>query len=245
MKKQILIFAAALGTVAFVSCSKQSMKESQTGSPEEVAAAATQRPDPSTVASLGKGLICLYEFDGTVKDKTAKLGDVVLGGNTPAYTVDRKGMRGRAIKFTGKFGGTIFNVPLSTKMSLAFWVKYDSALAQIIPIAYGTSGGPGTFQYSNMYHGYNSNNIDEWIGSAPMNNNWHLLVVTMDGTYTRFYVDGNFVGNKLIQVNAGLSITNYYLGYNGGSIFWFGSMDDFRLYNRVLTSGEIQTLFNL
>ena len=100
MKKQILIFAAAFVTVALVSCSKETFEKQNSEITEEIPTA-TQRPDPS----LNKGLIGLFEFNSNLKDKTGKLADALPSlDNSATYTVDRKGMRGSAIKFDGKYG---------------------------------------------------------------------------------------------------------------------------------------------
>jgi len=243
MKKQILILAITFTAGAFFSCSKEKIETQQTNNSEEIATVAS-RPVPT--GNLDKGLRCLYEFNNNLKDKTGKLNDAVTGaGNVPVYTADRKGRRLSAMKFEGKFGATIFDVPLSTKMSLAVWVKYDSASSIIKPIAYGSSGGPGSLQVNDEYIGYNSNNADNWIGSGAMDNQWHHLVITMDAVNLTFYVDGNIVGSKLRQGDAGLTISNYYAGGNGFSIFWSGAMDDLRIYGRILTVSEVQNLYNV
>jgi len=241
MKKQILIFATAFVAVAFVSCSKETIEKQNVEVSEEIPTA-TQRPDPS----LNKGLIGLFEFNSNLKDKTGKLADAFpTSDNSAKYTVDRKGRRGSAIKFDGTYGLAVFNVPLTIKMSLVAWVKNDSLPSVIKPMAFGTSGGPGFLQVNNEYYGFNSNNIDNYAAPAQANNEWRLLVLTMDGAVMKFYVDGNIVGTKPITNFSGLSSTYYFIGFNGSTNFWSGSMDDLRLYDRVLSSNEVQGLFNL
>lgn len=246
MKKQFQILATTFITVAFISCSKEKIETNEIDSNEEIATVA-QRPSGSSPASLTKGLIGHYEFDGTLKDKTGNLINANPGaGNTAIFTTDRKGFRGKAIKFDGTYGVAIHNVPLSTKMSLAAWVKYDSGILSFAPIANGLSGGPGCFQSNNEYIGYNCNNASNWISSGAIDNKWHHLVVTLDGTFLKFFVDGTIINTKLQDGDAGLLITDYLIGRGQGSgQFWPGSMDDLRFYNRVLNASEVQTLYAL
>jgi hypothetical protein len=245
MKKQFLILVTVITTVVFVSCSKEKIQTPETGGNEEIATV-TQRPSGS-VASLTRGLIGHYEFDGTLKDKTGNLLNANPGaGNTPIYVADRKGLRGRAIKFDGTYGVVCHNVPLSIKMSLAAWVKYDSSVIAFGSIANGMSGGPACYQYNNEYIGYNGNNGSSWISSGTIDNKWHHIVVTLDGTFLRFFVDGTLINTILQDGDAGLLVTDYLIGRGQTSTqFWPGTMDDLRFYSRVLTASEAQTLFNL
>jgi hypothetical protein len=245
MKKQLLILATVFATVVFVSCSKEKIETNEMSSNSEIATVA-QRPSGSA-ASLNKGLIGHYEFDGNLKDKTGNLLNANPGaGNSPIYTADRKGFRGRAIKFDGTYGVTIHNVPRSIKMSFAAWVKYDSSIISFGSIANPPSGGPACYQFNNEYIGYNGNNASSWLSSGAINNKWHHIVVSLDGTFLRFFVDGTIINTKLQDGDAGLLITDYLIGRGQGSgQFWPGSMDDLRFYNRVLNASEVQTLFNL
>jgi hypothetical protein len=82
-----------------------------------------------------------------------------------------------------------------------------------------------------------------------MDNHWHYLVATYDGSELKFYVDGSFIGNSLNPCALALPVgatTHYQLGYwpFSGSV-WFGCMDDLRFYTRVLTAGDVKALYKL
>jgi len=75
-------------------------------------------------------------------------------------------------------------------------------------------------------------------------NAWHHVAGTWDGTTKKLYVDGTMVAS----VAATLSYDTHviYLGAdnNNGTtvLYWTGSIDDVRVYNRVLTDTEIAAL---
>jgi hypothetical protein len=83
-------------------------------------------------------------------------------------------------------------------------------------------------------------------------NNWHFLVMTYDGSNSgnglQLYVDGMIIsagtkrGNPLTMRNSDPAL----IGSQKGNINFFnGSIDDIRIYDRVLNTSEILTLYNI
>ncbi len=78
-------------------------------------------------------------------------------------------------------------------------------------------------------------------------NNWYLLDFTYDGTNMSLYIDGVL---KQSWTHAGTitddgSYNNIYLGWTGsGSEYFSGWMDELRMYNRALTSDEINNRYD-
>ena len=91
------------------------------------------------------------------------------------------------------------------------------------------------------------------VPSTPMDDQWHHLVATYDGTDLKFYVDGSFVGssqNKYIGAPYPKGATiNSQAGYTtlvgSKDIFsvWYGSMDELRFYARTLSGVDIKALY--
>jgi hypothetical protein len=79
------------------------------------------------------------------------------------------------------------------------------------------------------------------------NGAWHLLVGTFDGTNAKIYVDGSLAGTSAawahnIAYNASGSFT---IGSDEGIQNYFGgNIDEVGIWNRVLSTGEITTLWN-
>lgn len=256
MKKQIIILATAATLLAFLSCRKEKFGTQETnGSIDSAAAinASTQKMG-SPAVSLNKNLEGLFEFDGNLKDKTGKLGDAVASiFGADNYTDDRRGVTQSAIKFNGRYGIDIFKVPLSINTSVAAWVKCDSL---VVPINYFVRAqflSPDFVQDNAAYWGVISTAATSGVPSGPMDDQWHHLAATYDGTDLKFYVDGSYVGtslNKYLGAPYPKGATvNYQAGYTtppGSKIIssvWHGSVDDLRFYSRVLSTADVQALY--
>jgi|SRR6187402_505746 len=243
MKKQLLIFAA-ITAIVFTSCSKEKIETPPTSQPEEIAGA---RGGGGIIApvDLKKGLLGLYEFNGNLIEATGKLMTGSPNGSV-FYTMDRKGLRGRAVKFNGSLDISLGNVPHSERMSLAAWVKYDSANAMPGNFVLSQSDGPRFMQAFDQYYASNNPTGNPYVGSGAINNQWHFLVATIDGSTCRFYVDGSLVGSVASPDVENLTTAIYMLGYgNTMQDKWRGAIDDLRFYNRTISAAEVQALFNL
>ncbi len=80
------------------------------------------------------------------------------------------------------------------------------------------------------------------FGLLPTDRYSHL-VVTYDGAKVRTYRDGLLTGEAMLT---GSLLRNQYPLYVGkrGNIYWKGSIDELRIYNRTLASDEISTRYN-
>ena len=86
------------------------------------------------------------------------------------------------------------------------------------------------------------------IGSYSFENNpgWHHIVITYDNTSLTTYVDGTVRGS-IPFANVLASNIKRYIGTNAGPAkgqIFVGSIDETRLYNRVLSTAEISMLYN-
>ena len=84
--------------------------------------------------------------------------------------------------------------------------------------------------------------------SNCLDNQWHMVTVTYDGTILMIYVDGALFDSKASNSMAwGSSVTVSYFGtddgYGGAWGYFTGKLDNFRSYNRALTASEIQGRF--
>ena len=250
MKKQILILATAFMTVAFISCSKESIETQQTNKSNELAEAPgsiNQGQGNIYIDPLIIGLQGRFEFNGSLKDKTGKLVDAVPSVNgATSYTTDRKGEANKAIQFTGAYGVNILSVPYTTKMSVAAWVKYSSGIVPTIYFVQPELIGPQLGQSFNKYFGGISTPATTSVLSGVMDNKWHHLVAIFDGTLLKFYVDGQLAGSVLNKSPLGNGLTKYRVAFNPFiNAFWQGSMDDLCFYNRTLSATDVQKLYKL
>ncbi|MBI5847213.1 MAG: hypothetical protein HZB31_04570 [Nitrospirae bacterium] len=127
-------------------------------------------------------------------------------------------------------------------VSVEMWIMRKSA------------GNKGIFQWANtlsstgpFIYFYDANGTLQMYmdGNYQINtsidlNNWHHIVLTHDGSVWRLYKDGSFVssytGGRTWQQYA----ANVYFG-NGYHGYWNGLIDEVTIYNRALSTEEIQT----
>jgi len=109
------------------------------------------------------------------------------------------------------------------------------------PIAGGTSG-------KLYFHSRNSQTLGVSTGTVATGA-WHHIAVTFNASQAIFYIDGSqdstISGNFTIPSD--LSPTSTSIGFWGpglSSNYFSGKMDDFHIYNQVLTSTQISNLYN-
>ena len=248
MKKQNVILAVTILTIAFISCSKQNMDVSKKQQPvaEEQTAVDRTGSGNITINPLLNKLEAWYTFDGHLKDATGKLADGVSIGQAAKYIADRKGKRNSALNPNGSFYVKIFNVPQQTATSLSVWVR-SADLSQNKGIVSGNAQGPFVIQNPDKFVGGltlvppGGISVTTALSNDIMNNAWHHLAVTYDGNTVKFYFDGALAGTSNLPGSISATLVNFLVA-NG---FWKGAVDDLRFYSRTLSSTEVQKLYNL
>ena len=128
----------------------------------------------------------------------------------------------------------------TTVTTISEWILYEytNTLSSNLTLAAAPTGS------SNIVIPSITNNITNITYG-----NWYNSIVTFDGFNIRLYLNGVLTFNSVISLNA-TSIVNTSmirigdLTTNSTSIF-NGYLSDFRVYNRVLTSTEINSLFTI
>ena len=225
-------------------------------------------PDTSSL-NLNLGLVAYYPFNGNANDSSSSNLNGVITGAT--LTNDRFGNPNKAFKFTGNSinDNTVvvkdefikvsnFNKNFSDKISISLWANVDSTnygtflhrrVDNNIDFAIssyagsnGTSPDPNTISWN---IGNNRTNVGKTV--IPYKT-WHNYIYVYDGTSMKTYLDGiletQTAATGLISNNSSDLFIGKYI-YNGGKTHHFyynGSMDDVRIYNRVLNSNEINAL---
>jgi hypothetical protein len=98
----------------------------------------------------------------------------------------------------------------------------------------------GHFDQNRFQGAYWNFTTPPYIMSKPLLNTWHHLAATRDNNTYKFYIDGKLVGSSPILTPGVGTITTseYTLGYcyNAGYKYWKGSLDDLRIYKRVISA---------
>ncbi|MDH4263207.1 MAG: DUF1554 domain-containing protein [Spirochaetia bacterium] len=206
------------------------------------------------------GLVARYDFTGDANDVSGWGNNA--GSATATATTDRFTQASSAYNFAKASNQSIV-VPHTQilnpqgSITLSAWVK---------PAAYPASGQTnfivGKDIYGSSGYGlelYNNAGTQEivWVtpgGSGPHYaftlplNVWSQLSVTQTGTTIILYVNGAAIQATTATAGTGVALNptttqNFVIGNDSVAAGYFdGAIDDVRVYNRVLTQGEIQAL---
>ena len=195
-----------------------------------------------------------YPLDGNANDVTAGLNGTLNGGT---FVSDRFGNTSKALQFNG--AGDYATIPRGIQMhwTIAFWVKTSA-----------TGGGNQWYNGQGLVDGevagitndfgtalvgsqaaFGVGNPDTTITSTTKINDgqWHHVAATRDGTtgQMQLFVDGTLQASTLGPTGLRNTPSNLRLGslqtlVPGG--FFNGVLDEVRIYDRVLASGEIAAL---
>ena len=195
----------------------------------------------------GSAPVAAYSFDdgaGTV------LGDATGNGNqgTVVGASWATGKFGSALSFNGT--SSRVDLPALGKFyrdafTLEAWVKTSTTQRDTGIVGSFANGGPMLWvdhlagrYYLTMGAGI-SNYLDS--GQTPTTGQWQHVTGTYDGATARFYVDGTLVASQPFTDDVGDS-NNWRIGAYGnpaGQSF-DGLIDDVRIYDRALTSAQVQ-----
>lgn len=209
------------------------------------------------VASLG--LVAYFPFNETLKDVTGNTSAAI--NNNVTFTYDRyQNLNGSAQFNSGGFSS--LSVPDNQLLSFTNNVFSIALLAKIRStghlVAKDMGGGEqpkwifACEKYKLRFHingPTSSGSLNTWIEAESSNalddNKWHSLCYTRDQINHKFYIDGKLVGatNNTTPM-ATNNVAALTIGCAESSGFMDADLDEVRLYNKALSSGEINTLFS-
>jgi len=212
--------------------------------------------DPGTT-----GLEAWYTFEGDTKDSSANKRDATAV-NDPTYTDSQTGL-GRAILLDGVNDhvelpiGTLISTLTSTTVTT--WVNFDPTLsgswARIFDFGSGTTAymflTPRQATAGTMRFAILTTTITGESGmnaAATLPTGWHHVAVVIDGAgmTMQLYRDGEVVASGTITAlpaDIGQTTQNW-LGQSQWSAdgYFGGALDEFRIYSRPLSAGEVRYL---
>ncbi|MBP8303345.1 MAG: discoidin domain-containing protein [Phycisphaerae bacterium] len=226
------------------------------------APAATAVPtDPGTGA-----LVAYYACEGDAKDTSGKAHDGTPM-NDPAFADSRAGL-GKALWLDGindhvelPIGNLISTL---TSATLSAWFNLDTtstgSWVRVFDFGVGvTSGNPFIYMFLSPRQSMNgamrfaittgSNTAESGVNSPrPVSAGWHHVAVVMDGTAKtlQLILDGEVVASgptAVLPRDLGVTTQNW-LGRSqwSGDGYYQGQIDEFRIYDRALTAGEVRYL---
>ena len=203
--------------------------------------------------NLKQGLVGHWTFDG--KDMIKNVADSSGQGNTgymvAAATSSQQvaGVLGQALKFNGttQYVKGPSNIVSSSVLTYSLWVKFNVLNSNKAIISMNTglndrmekveSGTNNRLQGNASFSALTPTNS---ITIGP----WYHVALTSDGTITTIYLDG------VVGPTTGLTTFTTFspvlaIGGRDNLLFFNGTIDDVRIYNRALSAAEVTQLYKL
>jgi len=203
--------------------------------------------DPNLLSStpMEVGLVGYYQLNGNGDDSSGAGNDgVVIGA---VSTSDRFGQSGQALAFDGVEDYVRVENDFGSTLTITSWAKISNLNKSYMLWCFGDQAtGPDLFFYSG-HLALNTWDSDgnPFVAYSPPINEWVHYSVVISPSLSTIYINGVNQGNADYRSPAGLffhiSMTK---PASVAEYAWDGAIDDVRLYNRVLSSSEISSLYN-
>jgi hypothetical protein len=204
------------------------------------------------------GLVGWWPFNGNANDESGNGNNGTVNGAT--LTTDRFGNANGAYNFyTSNGGGNIqlSGIGLGDKFSICSWVRLNEFNPTNVSSIVSRYPGSGVGYELNIDNPIGTRGIYGLIGpeSDPKNsiisknqfdlNVWGYIVWIKNGSYSAIYKNGVLVyeTNSANITGPSSGVTYFGRAQWGGNPFK-GTIDDIAIYNRALTSQEVQNLYN-
>ena len=210
---------------------------------------------------ITNGLVAYYPFDGNANDKSGNGNNGTLHG-APQLVSDRLGNPNAAYNLNGTTDwigapkSPVLN--LTNDLTIALWVKpriaqhtiywslvsYSDSITDQYAIAFTSQNHIQFTYYTGVYHDTVDSSAAVWT-----NNVWqHVCVVVATSLKAvSFYQDGKLlssISQSFTPPIPSVAQPQLYLGLNPGENYYFpGGIDDIRIYNRALSTNEVQQLY--
>ncbi len=205
------------------------------------------------------GPVAEYPLDGNAKNKAGKENDGVLKNG--ATFVDSSGEQVLSLDGIDDYL-SVSTISLPGDLSISLRVFSPSSNSQFgfnWPSEAGTIILKNSWGHAGNWALYTRDNKIKWGGSVfpgsvtcpvPTSDEWHHIVVTLTGSSGRIIIDNNDCTENYAWNNAGvlgngggdISIGAITTPWDGGYAFR-GMIKDVKIYNRILSNNEIETLY--
>ena len=197
------------------------------------------------------GLVGYWPFSGNANDESGNGNNGTNNGAT--LTTDRFGNTNSSYNFNGT--NNYISLPIgfttgSASKSFSVWFYLANGTYNFV-LDGGTSvngSSFGLFWNTNptinklTFHGDGATYDYEF---ADINfNQWYHTVITYDGTTVKSYLNGVYIGSKIVTLNTSTTSNIKVGSRNNTSAYFLGKIDDIGVWNRALTEQEITNLYN-
>jgi len=200
------------------------------------------------------GLLGYYPFTGNPNDVSANAAN--LTNNNAVLTADRFGTANAAYSFNGINQNLINSTPNFTfnpasSFTISFWYNRNSTSTNGVLIMNATNAA-GNFIWifqagaTNSQFGTNKQQFAWiWAQTASTTSAWtHIVCVYNAGAMTLYKNNVQVATGTYTHTNVTSAVMPLYVGRGVGGDFYNGKMDDIGIWNRALTTCEINDLYN-
>jgi hypothetical protein len=201
------------------------------------------------------GELAALWLDGNTADQSGNGNNGTAVGN-PVYAAGKKGKAGHAINLNG----TSQYVTIGTAggfanftggpYSFSMWINSPTLMNSVLFSSGSGLNINGYFANAglsgiNFYSSQPGTHKQTAVTAALTINTWYFIAFVCNGTTMSIYLNGVVQSTTGSYAPPASSTgTGFQLGsYDSGTYFWPGSIDDFRVYNRALSSAEVLTMF--
>ncbi len=200
------------------------------------------------------GLLSYYPFNGNSNDLSPFNNH--LTNNGAALTSDRFGNSNAAYDFDGLSSyltraNPSYTFNANSTFSVSFWYKRMNTANLGIPIMHATTASGNfvwIFQLASVNMQYGTNKQGSawiWAPSTTTTDIWTHIVMIYDAGQMKLFKDNVLVATSTFT-HTGVSSTTLPLlvGKGVGGSHFYGQIDDIGIWNRTLSTCEINDLFN-
>jgi len=208
---------------------------------------------------LSDGLIAYYPFNGNANDESGNNNNGRISNTT--LTSDRNSNNNSAYYFNGKTSYiTLPELNISESFTITVWVKPENSYSDIPTIFAKWNSSNNSRSITIEFYRNNLNfaicddvnqtngDFQSFFATHPPINTWTFLAFSYNASSgtRKIYVNSTMVNERKTNSNR-ISSNNAttYLGTKefANMCFYKGTMDEVRIYNRVLSQNEITALY--
>ncbi len=176
---------------------------------------------------------------GTCQTAGTAWGNGATGKYNASLNFDRTGTDDN---ISGSLSGS--PAPITTRMTVSYWIKPATLGAQQNHIFLGTDAGARIIPYmssGNEFRCYTSAGSVA-SGFTLTTGTWYNLACVYDGTTLRAYVNGKEYASGAVSLT--LTANNFTIGSDNATFYTSGQIDDVRFYNYALTATQMKQVVN-
>lgn len=213
----------------------------------------------SNTVSLSSGLVGYWTLDGAKTNwNTNTTADSSGNGNTgtliqiatstASTSGPVAGKVGQALKFNGASSFVTLGNPTSLQVNqgtLVAWIKTSDAGSSYRGII--TKDGYGMYLFGNVFGAFdNGTALFRSTGMNLADNKWHQVVEVFNSGVTNgttLYIDGVLSLTTTLTITTQVGNAVIGTGQNNGTQTFGGTIDDARIYNRMVSAQEVAQLY--